>query len=34
MENNQINSLINLSCLKKKVLTIDDVYDFCLNESK
>ncbi len=34
MENNEIRSNINLSSLKSKILTLDDVHDFCLNECK
>lgn len=34
MENEYNNSKFTLDALRKKILTIDDVYDFCMNNSK
>lgn len=34
MEQNLDYNSMDLSILKKKILTLDDVYDYCLIESK
>ncbi len=34
MENNNNQVSVDLSALRSKILTIDDVYDYCLSERK
>ena len=34
MENRVDGDVIDLGSLRKKILTVEDVYDFCLNNCK